>query len=581
MVDLKAKPFYLTDEDIAWVEETIAGMSLEEKIGQMFINLGSSFDEEYLEQVVTKYHVGGVRYNPGTARQVYEQNAYMQKKAKIPLLIAANMESGGNGACIDGTLVGNPVQIGATKDSRFAFEMGRISGMEGAAVGCNWSFAPVVDINYNWRNPVAATRCFGDDPDTVLSMSLEYFRGIRESGIACAMKHFPGDGVDERDQHLLTTVNSFDCGKWDETYGKVYRGMIDAGIQSIMAGHIMLPAYSKRLNPRLEDGDILPASLSHELLEGLLRRELGFNGLILTDASGMAGLTTAMRREDLVPGAIAAGCDMFLFFNDPEEDIEFMKQGILRGIISQERLDDVLHRILGLKASLGLHRKKRQGTLMPPVGQLSVVGCESSERIARETADRSITLVKNKGGLIPLSPSKYRKVLLVMLGGESIFFGLALKSCKDIVRGELELAGFEVEEYESPVERSQKNQEEVPTFLQLLSSKNSIRSFRERYDAVFLFANVQGFGQQNPLRIKWGSPLGKDIPWYVTEVPVVFVSLNVPFHLVDVPMVKAYVNAYAPTRTCIHEAIRKITGDSEFHGVSPVDAFCGLWDTKR
>ena len=162
-------------------------MSLEEKIGQMFINLGSSFDEEYLEQVVTKYHVGGVRYNPGTARQVYEQNAYMQKKAKIPLLIAANMESGGNGACIDGTLVGNPVQIGATKDSRFAYEMGRISGVEGAAVGCNWSFAPVVDINYNWRNPVAATRCFGDDPDTVLSMSLEYFRGIRESGIACAM----------------------------------------------------------------------------------------------------------------------------------------------------------------------------------------------------------------------------------------------------------------------------------------------------------------------------------------------------------------------------------------------------------
>lgn len=581
MVDLKAKPFYLNDEDIAWVEKTIAEMTPDEKIGQLFINLGASFEKEYLERIVTEYHVGGVRYNPGTAAQVYEQNAYMQEKAKIPLLIAANVEAGGSGACSDGTLVGTPVAIGATGDPRFAYEMGRVSGVEGAAIGCNWSFAPVVDINYNWRNSVAATRCFGDNPDTVLSMSLEYLRGIRESGFACAVKHFPGDGVDERDQHLLTTVNSLDCETWDNTYGKVYKGLIDGGVQSIMAGHIMQPAYSKKLNPALKDEEILPATLSKELLGGLLREKLGFNGVILTDASGMGGLTSAMKREDLVPGAIAAGCDMFLFFNDPEEDLEFMHRGLERGIITEERLDDALHRILGLKASIGLHKKKTAGTLMPPEEGLCVVGCEKHRRIAAETANRSITLVKNTRGQIPLSPSEYPRVLLVMLGGEEIFFGQALKRCGETVRRELEAAGFTVEMYESPVEISRKNGDRVPTFLEMLSDKNSVRSFKERYDAVFLFADVQGFGQQNPLRIKWGSPLGKDIPWYAPEVPTVFVSLNAPFHLVDVPMVKTYVNAYASTEVYIHEAVQKIIGNSEFYGTSPVDAFCGLWDTGR
>ena len=581
MVDLKAKPFNLTDEDIAWVEGTIAEMTLDEKIGQLFINLGSSFEKEYLDRIVTEYHVGGVRYNPGTAVEVYEQNAYMQEKAKIPLLIATNVEAGGNGACSDGTLVGTPVAIGATGDPRFAYEMGRVSGVEGVATGCNWSFAPVVDINYNWRNSVAATRCFGDNPDTVLSMSLEYLRGIWESGFACAAKHFPGDGVDERDQHLLTTVNSMDCETWDNTYGKVYQGLIDAGVQSIMVGHIMQPAYSKKLNPALKDEEILPASLSKELLGGLLREKLGFNGVILTDASGMGGLISAMKREDLVPGAIAAGCDMFLFFNDPEEDLEFMRKGLERGIITEERLDDALHRILGLKASIGLHKKKAAGTLMPPVEGLSVVGCEEHRRIAAETANRSITLVKNTRGQIPLSPSKYPRVLLIMLGGEEIFFGQALKRCGEVVKKELEAAGFTVEKYESPVEISRKNGDRVPTFMEMLSNNNSIRSFKARYDAVFLFADVQGFGQQNPLRIKWGSPLGKDIPWYVTEVPTVFVSLNAPFHLVDVPMVKTYVNAYASTEIYIHEAVQKIIGNSEFYGTSSVDAFCGLWDTRR
>ena len=162
-VDLKAKPYYLSDEDIKWVEDTIAGMSLEEKIGQLFFNMGSSREEEYLKMTVNKYHIGGIRYNPATSEEVYEQNRILQENSKIPLIIACNTEAGGNGACVDGTLIGHPVKIGSTRNPKYAFEMGRMSNKEAAAIGCNLSFAPLSDIYYNWHNPVIGLRNFGND----------------------------------------------------------------------------------------------------------------------------------------------------------------------------------------------------------------------------------------------------------------------------------------------------------------------------------------------------------------------------------------------------------------------------------
>ena len=172
-VDLKAKPYNLDDESVQWVKDTIANMTIEEKIGQLFVNMGASREEEYLKSILDNYHIGAVRYNPGKASEVYDQNKILQENSKIPLLIAANTEAGGNGACTDGTLVGAQVKIGATNDPKYAYEMGRVSGVEAAAIGCNWSFAPVVDINRNWRNPIISTRCYSSDPDKVLEFSLE------------------------------------------------------------------------------------------------------------------------------------------------------------------------------------------------------------------------------------------------------------------------------------------------------------------------------------------------------------------------------------------------------------------------
>lgn len=199
-------------------------------------------------------------------------------------------------------------------------------------------------------------------------------KGIQESGIAPAAKHFPGDGVDERDQHLSFSVNSFSCEEWDNTFGKVYQGLIDAGLPSLMAGHIHLPAYEQHFNPNLAYEDCLPATLSKPILTDLLRGKLGFNGVVVTDASHMVAMTSAMKRSEMLPTAIAAGCDLFLFFNDPDEDFGYMMEGYKNGIITEERLHDALTRILGLKAKLGLHNRPRETLLEPKEQALAKIG---------------------------------------------------------------------------------------------------------------------------------------------------------------------------------------------------------------
>ena len=325
MVDLTKKPFYLNEEQIAWVENTIAGMTEEEKIKQLFIHLtGAVDDEEAVKEECATMQMGGIRFNPRSKEEeMWNMNRLFQTYSKIPVLSAVNVEAGGNGASSDGTNVGQEIKVAATGDKEYAYKMGQICGRETRATGSNWAFAPIVDLTMNWHNPAISTRAFGKDPDMVLVFAKEYFRGISESGIVCAMKHFPGDGVDERDPHIATSVNSLSCEEWDNTFGKVYRGMIEAGVQSLMPGHIMMPAYQKKFNPACRDEDLLPATLSKELLTDLLRGQLGFNGLIVTDASHMVGLAGRAKRSDLVPQSIMAGCDIFLFYNDFEEDIGY------------------------------------------------------------------------------------------------------------------------------------------------------------------------------------------------------------------------------------------------------------------
>lgn len=586
-VDLKAKPYYLDDEEIKWVKDTIDSMTIEEKIGQLFVNMGSSRTEEYLTDVVTKYKFGAVRYNPGTAKEVYDQNRILQKVSKIPMLIAANTEAGGNGACTDGTEIGLEVKVGATNDAKYAYEMGRVSGIEAAAVGCNWSFAPIVDINRNWRNPIISNRTFGDDPDRVLEFSKAYMKGFMESNMVCAMKHFPGDGIDERDQHLSNSVNTYSCEEWDETFGKVYKGMIDAGVHTVMAGHIMMPAYQKFFNPSMKDEETMPATLCKELITDLLRGKLGFNGMVVTDASHMVGLTAMMKRSDILPNAIAAGCDMFLFFNDPDEDFEYMMNGYKNGVITEERLQDALERILGVKAYLGLHKKTAE-EITPPEEGLSVIGSQEFKDIAREVSDKAITLVKNIGDSpLPLSPEKHKRILLVPQEKESAFALMAggagkKESYIDYLKKKLEAEGFEVTIYESAIDKIAKlPKEEVGQAMKnMYAGKAPITNITDNYDLIIQVAYVDSLCA-TVQRIEWKLSKGTpDMPWYVHELPTIFISLCCPFHLADVPQVKTYINAYDKNEHTLDALVEKLVGRSEFKGIDPVDSFCGLPDTR-
>ncbi len=549
-IDLTKKPFYLSTEDIRWVTETIEAMTIEEKIGQLFVDMISTSDEKTLTTLLRKYPIGGTRYTPREAKEVYDQNQILQSHSKIPLLIAANTEAGGNGACTDGTEIGKEVKIGATNDPKYAYEMGRISGIEASAIGCNWSFAPIVDIMYNWRNPIISSRSFANDPDLVLEMSLAYMRGIQESGIAPAAKHFPGDGVDERDQHLSYSINHLSCEEWDATYGKVYKGLIEAGLPSIMAGHIHQPAYSRYFNQELIGKHTLPATLSKELLTDLLRKKLGFNGLIVTDASHMLGMTSSMKRADILPTAIAAGCDLFLFFNDPEEDFQYMMDGYRSGVITEERLQEALMRILGLKAALGLHKKTQ--FLEPKKHALAKIGLPESKLMFKEIANEAITLVKEENDVLPMQPKKYPRVLLVGVKGTENDFGEVVAGNKgnpiEYLKEVLVKEGFEVEIYKSIAEsfKSLPKEEFVKSISKIYSQKSAISEITNHYDVVINLVNVNPSTVQRPIwPMSKGTP---DIPFYVHEIPTIIVSIQSPYHLADMPQAKTYINAFDGNR---------------------------------
>jgi beta-N-acetylhexosaminidase len=406
-----------------------------------------------------------------------------------------------------------------------------------------------------------------------------------ESGIAPAAKHFPGDGIDERDQHLSFAPNWLSKEEWDATFGRVYGGLFEAGLPSIMAGHIALPEYVKYFNPQATIEELyMPATLSKYILTDLLRGEMKFNGLVVTDASHMVAMTSAMKRSEMLPTAIAAGSDLFLFFNDPDEDFGYMMDGYKNGIITDERLNEALTRILGTKAALGLHKKAKNEIMMPKEEAMAKIGLEENKAIAVEVADKGITLVKNTQDIFPISLEKHKRVLLVDVKGTEGGFGALIGAQgpkpSQVMKEMLEKEGFEVSIWESPMDKVMQLpvEERRAAIGSVYAAKRPISELTSKYDLIINLAVVNPNTDQ---RIQWPASKGTpDIPFYVNEVPTIFVSVQCPFHLADVPQVKTYINAYDNKDFTLQALVDKMLGKSEFVGVSPVDAFCGLGDTR-
>lgn len=587
MVDLKSRPYYLSEEDCQWVKDTIANMSPEEKVGQLFFQLTASHDEEYLKELMEKYHLGGCRYNPAPGKAIQEQNRILQKYAKVPVFIACNTEAGGDGACADGTHIGAGVKIAATDKEEYAFALGKMANEQAAAIGCNMAFAPVADILYNWENTEIVTRAFGGDAERVATMSKAYLNGAHTiPGFACAAKHFPGNGQDFRDAHIANNVNYFDVEKWDETYGHVYRTLIENDLDAIMGGHIMLPSYAKAINPELKDEDMMPATLSPEIMTGLLRDRLGFNGMVVTDASHMVAMTDRMKRSEMLPASINAGCDMFLFFNDPEEDFATMLGAYKTGIISEERMTEALTRILGLKAHLGLNKKSKEELVPRPETVEEVLQREEYKAMQKSISEDCITLVKYKDkDVLPMTPDRYKRIMIVHIKGAENSMSALMKMLgggkgnpAEALKEKLCAKGFDAFIYESPLDVMKKQIEagEKPDLNIYFAGKNAIADFVSDMDLVITLCDVPNgrpsFGM---------SKGGGEIPWYVFEVPVVVVGCGQPTMLADIPQARTYINTYDSKDTTLDALVEDLmNGEEAFKGTDPIDSFCGLFDAR-
>lgn len=587
MVDLKSRPYYLSEEDCQWVKDTIANMSPEEKVGQLFFQLTASHDEEYLKELMEKYHLGGCRYNPAPGKAIQEQNRILQKYAKVPVFIACNTEAGGDGACADGTHIGAGVKIAATDKEEYAFALGKMANEQAAAIGCNMAFAPVADILYNWENTEIVTRAFGGDAERVATMSKAYLNGAHTiPGFACAAKHFPGNGQDFRDAHIANNVNYFDVEKWDETYGRVYRTLIENDLDAIMGGHIMLPSYAKAINPELKDEDMMPATLSPEIMTGLLRDRLGFNGMVVTDASHMVAMTDRMKRSEMLPASINAGCDMFLFFNDPEEDFATMLGAYKTGIISEERMTEALTRILGLKAHLGLNKKSKEELVPQPETVEEVLQREEYKAMQKSISEDCITLVKYKDkDVLPMTPDRYKRIMIVHIKGAENSMSALMKMLgggkgnpAEALKEKLCAKGFDAFIYESPLDVMKKQIEagEKPDLNIYFAGKNAIADFVSDMDLVITLCDVPNgrpsFGM---------SKGGGEIPWYVFEVPVVVVGCGQPTMLADIPQARTYINTYDSKDTTLDALVEDLmNGEEAFKGTDPIDSFCGLFDAR-
>ncbi len=587
MVDLRAKPYNLNDADIAWVESTIASMTDEEKVGQLFWQLTASQEESYLKDLMEKYHLGGCRYNGMMGQKVLDQNRLLQKYAKIPVFIACNPEQGGSGVCNDGTYVAGQTKIGATGKPEYAQAMGRVSGAQIKATGCNMAFAPVVDITYNWECEETLLRSYGNDHERVAAMGKAYMDGLHETeGVFCCAKHFPGNGQDYRDAHISNNINHFGYEKWMATYGHVYKTLMDGGLDAIMGGHIMMPEYMKELNPDITMDEMMPATLCPEIMTGLLRDKLGFNGMVVTDASHMVGMTNRMKRADMLPTAINAGCDMFLFFNDPEEDYNTMLNAYKTGVISEERITEALTRILGLKASRGMHKMSVEQLCGTDEELVAALTNPEFRAVAPAISKDCLTLVKYKDeGVLPLSPEKTKRIMIVNIKGAdsamgklvALMGGPARKSPAEKLCEKLNAKGFEAYIYESPLDKMIKEVEQGKPFnLNLyFAGKNAIADFVSGMDLVISFFNVA-----NGHPVFGMSKGGGEIPWYVHEVPVVGISVNKPTMLADAPMLRTYINTYDSNEDTLDALVEAlVTGPEAFKGQDPIDSYCGMWDT--
>ena len=403
-------PIHLDHDGEKWAKKTLDKMSDEEKVGQLFMiwlrvrffNLNDP-DFVTLRETIRRDHIGGIamsvpvdgpfllKSEPYEAAMALNQ---LQRDSKLPLLVAADFERGVSMRLYGTTVFPHAMAFGATGKLDYAKSFGRITAEEARASGVHWNFFPDADVNSNPANPIINTRSFGEDPQQVGDLVAAYIQGAHSQGMMTTAKHFPGHGDTDTDSHLGVARVSGDMARLQAVELPPFRKAISAGVDSVMVAHVSIPA--------LEPDPNRVATVSPGIVTDLLQKQLGFNGIVVTDALDMAGLTRlyASNIGRAAVDAFKAGSDLLLIPADLEASYRAMLEAVKSGEISRDRLNESVLKLLKAKASLGLHKAR----LVDVEQVATTVGKPENLAAGQEFADAAVTLVRDNGKLLPLKP---------------------------------------------------------------------------------------------------------------------------------------------------------------------------------
>lgn len=481
---------------------------------------------------------------PDRAARVRQRCADYGRACRVPPFLQEDHEQGLGP--FDESFVHLPtlMALGAADSESLARDHGRVLALEARAQGLNWLLNPVADLALNPLSPVTSTRAIGDDPDRAVPLLGALLHGMTGHGLISTIKHFPGDGVDHRDQHLVTPLNSLSREQWWDTYGRVYRALIAAGAPTVMVGHIALPA----LQTAQADGQFRPATLSAELVTGLLKGELGFDGVVMSDALNMGGLQGWHANAlDTQIAAFKAGIDLMLW--PAPEFIDRLEAEVRDGGVDHSRLDDAVARVWRLKQRFGLFDVAADP---PSIPTLTEAQREQHRRVAQDVADRSVTQVRNGRGLLPLSIAAGQRLLLVLVGPEAQADALARTFAPTV--DELRRRGLQVE-----------------WRVNLSYHDADLGRVVQDHDWLMFAFDRHPHAPIGSLQLQGSEAL---TVWSIQQLPperVIAVSYGDPaVHDQYLPRVATAVNVYSDCAASQRALVKALLGEMPFSGRSPV-----------
>ena len=527
-------------------------MTLREKIAQMMMPfvLGNFAPEgtqghDRIVDVIEREGVGGVIMSVGVPTDVAVKLNDLQRHSKYPLLVGADLETGAgfrfwgavhvptNIALGGATTFPSLMAFGATGDPDYAYEMGRITALEARAIGVHLPFAPVLDINNNPDNPIINIRSFGEDPEAVATMGVSFVRGLQEHGVVATGKHFPGHGDTEVDSHLALPIIRARRERMDSVELVPFRAAIDAGIRGMMSAHIAVPEIS---------GGYLPSTLSGPVLDDLLRSDLGFDGIVFTDAMDMNAVNRLYPRGEASTMAVLAGADVILMPPDATQAIDAIIRAVRDGRIPESRIDRSVTKLLRLKEEMGLHEEREVPLEVVP----RVVGIPEHTRIAQEVAERSITLLRNQRDLLPLLGTRSARVMSV-----------TFRSRIDVLASRYFDARLR-EAYPRLVTTRVDEQTNSAVYEDL-----ERRSHRSNLVVVSVYSNFAGRVELPEEMVEFVNELAR------ARITQVVVSFGNPYLISEFPDAQAYVVAWSSAPVSQRAAAAALLGGIEITGRTP------------